>query len=97
MDAFRPERWLDESGDFDSQAGPTIPFGLGTRGCYGRRLAYLEMRIVITLLIWNFELQSCPKEVSSYDTKETLTLKPQQCYVRLRQTGLADGEEAYEK
>lgn len=91
MNLFRPERWLDESGNYDSTAGPVLPFGLGTRGCYGRRLAYLEMRIVVTLMIWNFHLLPPSKELSGYEAVETLTYKPKNCYVRLQTTGLADG------
>lgn len=36
---FKPERWLvqNEKGEveFDSRAGPNLPFGLGPRGCFG--------------------------------------------------------------
>lgn len=91
MDAFRPERWLDQKGQYNSTAGPSLPFGNGTRGCYGRRLAYLEMRILLTLVTWNFELQSTPKELSTYDAVEQLTYRPKQCFVKIKSTGLSDG------
>ncbi|KAF6805567.1 cytochrome p450 monooxygenase [Colletotrichum musicola] len=88
MSEFRPERWLvrRENGKeaFDSAAGPTIPFGLGLRGCFGRRLAYMEMKLILTLLIWTFELLPCPEGLSSYDDIEGLTRKPKQCYVNLK-------------
>ncbi|KAF6792636.1 cytochrome p450 monooxygenase [Colletotrichum sojae] len=88
MDEFRPERWLvaRENGDeaFDSTAGPTIPFGLGLRGCFGRRLAYMEMKLILTLLVWTFEFLPCPEGLSSYDDIEGLTRKPRQCYVNLK-------------
>jgi cytochrome P450 len=46
-----------EKGDeFDPSAKPVLAFGLGLRGCFGKRLAYVEIRILITLIIWNFEL-----------------------------------------
>ncbi|KAH6694019.1 cytochrome P450 [Plectosphaerella plurivora] len=83
---FRPERWLGgEAGSesFDSTAGPTMAFGFGLRGCFGRRLAYVEMRIMITLLIWRFKLLECPEKLSGYGATDELTRKPQQCYVRL--------------
>ncbi|RYP65762.1 hypothetical protein DL771_008127 [Monosporascus sp. 5C6A] len=76
---FRPERWLrvDENGRevFDPQAGPTMPFSFGPRGCFGRRLAYLEIRIVLALLVWNFEFQKLSEELTS-DTSPGLTLDP---------------------
>ncbi|KAH9238496.1 hypothetical protein K456DRAFT_1746569 [Colletotrichum gloeosporioides 23] len=89
MNKFWPERWLvtnKETGEqvFDSAAGPTIPFGLGLRGCFGRRLAYMELKLLVTLLVWTFEFLPCPTELSTYDDVEGLTRKPKQCYVNLR-------------
>ncbi|KAK1720886.1 cytochrome P450 [Colletotrichum lupini] len=85
---FKPERWLADANDsppeFDQQAGPQLAFGFGTRGCYGRRLAYLEMRIIVTMIVWNFQLLPCPKELSGYAPKEGFTYKPKDCYVRLQ-------------
>ncbi|KAI1442049.1 cytochrome P450 monooxygenase [Annulohypoxylon stygium] len=80
---FKPERWL-VGGEFDASAGPQLAFGLGTRGCYGKRLVYLEMRIVLTLLLWNFELLPCPPALSGYLSSLITTNEPKQCYVRLR-------------
>ncbi|CAI7649251.1 unnamed protein product [Penicillium glandicola] len=88
---FRPDRWmaggLDKNGEksFDPTAGPQLAFGLGTRGCYGKRLVYLEMRILLTLVVWNFELLACPVELSGYHASLITTNEPQQCYVRLRE------------
>jgi cytochrome P450 len=84
---FRPDRWIvhEEKGDhFNATAGPQLAFGLGTRGCYGKRLVYLEMRIVLTLVLWNFELLPCPPGLSGYHSSLITTNEPQQCYVRLR-------------
>ncbi|KAI9163938.1 Steroid 21-hydroxylase [Paramyrothecium foliicola] len=96
MSEFSPERWLapleTESGDsssdfenmsFDMTSGPSFPFGLGVRGCFGRRLAYLEMRLLLVLILWNFELKQCPKELSSYKANEGFTRRPVQCFARL--------------
>ncbi|KAK1706704.1 cytochrome P450, partial [Colletotrichum lupini] len=84
----KPDRWLvrDEKGndEYDGSAGPTLPFGLGLRGCFGRKLAYMEMKLLITLLIWSFEFQECPENLSSYESITSLTRKPVQCYVRLK-------------
>jgi cytochrome P450 len=83
---FKPERWLGiENGRevFNSQAGPINSFGLGLRGCYGRRLAYLELRLLLTVLLWKFEFQSCPESLSSYDAVDGVVHGPKKCYVRL--------------
>lgn len=39
---FIPERWLDAEGRFDQNAGPSAPFSLGQRGCFGKNLAVSE-------------------------------------------------------
>jgi hypothetical protein len=36
---FDPDRWLDAEGRFDLTAGPSLPFSLGQRGCFGKNLA----------------------------------------------------------
>ncbi|KAI0835643.1 cytochrome P450 [Hypoxylon sp. FL0890] len=87
---FKPERWLipssekQESSEFDAMAGPQLAFGLGSRGCFGKRLAYIELRILLSLIVWNFHLIRCPDELSSYAQKAGITHKPYQCYVRLQ-------------
>lgn len=84
--AFRPSRWLaNENGKevFNSQAGPINGFGLGLRGCYGRRLAYLELRLLLTVFLWTFEFHKCPEELSLYDAVDGVVHGPKKCYVRL--------------
>ncbi|OHE96840.1 cytochrome P450 [Colletotrichum orchidophilum] len=87
MGDFYPERWLSKNDDgeevYDALAGPTMPFGLGLRGCFGRKLAYMELRLIVTLLVWTFDFRSCGEELSNYEDIETLTRKPKQCFVNL--------------
>ncbi|KAK4939050.1 hypothetical protein LTR10_020624 [Elasticomyces elasticus] len=87
MKSFRPDRWLVIDADghqvFDAQAGPHLAFGLGPRGCFGRRLAYLQLRIILVLIVWNFELLPIPANLNSFDAIDVLTTQPEQCYVRL--------------
>ena len=88
MNDFYPERWLrmadDEKQMFDGTAGPFLAFGLGKRGCFGQKLAYLEMKLLLTLIVWHFELQPCPDNLSSYEDIQGLTRMPKYCYVRPR-------------
>ena len=92
MGAFDPDRWLtrDEKGAevYNPRAGPQLAFGLGPRGCFGKKLAYMEMRVMFVLILWHFELKKPPPELSGYAGVDTLTHKPLQCFVRL---GLAQG------
>ncbi|MCJ1402115.1 hypothetical protein MMC11_005334 [Xylographa trunciseda] len=50
-DTFRPDRWgrVRESLVFQ-------PFSYGPRNCVGKNLAYVEMRLVLAKLVWNFDL-----------------------------------------
>lgn len=88
MAKFNPERWLVDSEkggkEFSSTAGPLLTFGLGPRGCFGRKLAYIEMKIFLTLILWEFELQKCPEALSSYAAVDKLTHAPQQSFVKLK-------------
>lgn len=84
---FRPERWLREGpgGEevFDSMAGPTLAFGAGPRGCFGKRLALQTLKLQFALIVWHFELLKCPEELSGYNSVQRFAREPTQCYVRL--------------
>ncbi|MCJ1251298.1 hypothetical protein MMC30_008530 [Trapelia coarctata] len=84
--SFRPERWLakdeGDSDKFDPLAGPAHPFGAGPRGCFGRKWALLEMRIIFVLTFWNFELLPTPETLSSWRIGEQN--QAEQTYLRLR-------------
>jgi hypothetical protein len=85
---FNPERWLKQREgrvEFDPNAGPQLAFGLGTRACWGKRLVYVEARILLTLLVWHFEFLACPPALSSYGAVMKTTNEPRDCYVRLRE------------
>ncbi|EHK21868.1 uncharacterized protein TRIVIDRAFT_53375 [Trichoderma virens Gv29-8] len=87
MAEFDPERWMVEdkaTGQkvFDPSAGPLLTFGLGERGCYGRRMAYVEMKLLITMIVWNFHLHKCPEALSTNAAIDKMTHVPQQCFVR---------------
>ncbi|KAG4032387.1 hypothetical protein MFRU_007g02910 [Monilinia fructicola] len=94
LTVFDPERWLvrknhgegvlESDVDFDGAAGPQLVFGLGPRACWGRRLAYLEMKTIIAMLVWKFELLETPPAISTYAGLEGIARIPQQCYVRLK-------------
>lgn len=54
------------------------PFSLGPRNCIGRNLAYLEMRLVLTHLLWTFDLEQPavqgPEEVERWETQKNWIL-----------------------
>uniref|UniRef100_A0A1A9WNV8 Cytochrome P450 n=1 Tax=Glossina brevipalpis TaxID=37001 RepID=A0A1A9WNV8_9MUSC len=58
--AFRPERWLKpHQGGFEGNLHPfaSLPYGYGARMCLGRRLADLEMQILLAKLLRNYKLE----------------------------------------
>ncbi|GME64949.1 hypothetical protein AJ79_03600 [Neofusicoccum parvum] len=57
---FIPERWLGDP-EFDSDRRDAHqPFSFGPRACIGRNLAYIEMRLTIARLMWNFDFEAVP-------------------------------------
>ena len=54
-DMFRPERWLGDEKYANDNLNASLPFGTGPRVCIGRHLAYLEMRLILSHLLWSFD------------------------------------------
>jgi cytochrome P450 len=89
MHLFVPERWLEPGAKvgamvFNPRRGPMNSFGGGPRGCFGRRLAYMELRILVVLLFFNFQLLPISPDMRSYRRKEQITVEPADCHVRLK-------------
>lgn len=94
LSRFDPERWLVRRSDadgaladdvvFDGAAGPQLAFGLGPRSCWGKRLARLEMRTILAMLVWNFRFLKSAPELSGYAGLEGIARVPKQCYVTIK-------------
>ncbi|EEU37408.1 uncharacterized protein NECHADRAFT_51378 [Fusarium vanettenii 77-13-4] len=92
---FLPERWLrtqkTDSGEeetvFDPNSGPAQAFGLGPRSCFGKKLAYMELRIFFTMIFWEFKMNTVKPELRGHDESVTLTRSPKYVYVSLEKTG----------
>ena len=46
-------------------------------------MAYLSLRVVFTLVVWNFEPLPLPVELDDFRGMDILTRQPQHTYVRL--------------
>ncbi|CAH7669593.1 cytochrome P450 [Phakopsora pachyrhizi] len=80
---FSPERWLDARGQFDSQRLGTLHiFGHGPRGCFGKSLAILELKLYVAMLSMEFFFDKVPEEVNSMESVEFVANHPQMCVVR---------------
>lgn len=62
---FRPERWLRQDEDPEGDSAGSVAaadsafcaFSMGTRGCVGKNMAWMEMQIVVAKMVWRFELK----------------------------------------
>ncbi|KAF8597487.1 cytochrome P450 [Ceratobasidium sp. AG-I] len=84
---WRPSRWLNPDGSFNRAAGPSIPFGLGQRSCFGQRLAILQMKMFVAALSRDFIFRNIPQKVDVFDAVELVTRQPKVCYVSLERWG----------
>lgn len=64
-EAFKPERWLrdkEQSNKFNEakEVFASMPFGFGTRMCVGRRIAELELHLLLARIVQLFEIRYPP-------------------------------------
>ncbi|PHH62804.1 hypothetical protein CDD81_6696 [Ophiocordyceps australis] len=88
---YRPERWLKRQSDgsserlvFDAKAGPNLAFSAGPRQCFGKKQACLQLRMTVTLLLWNFVFEPVDEALGGWEITERLVNLPKQCHVKLR-------------
>ncbi|TWU78300.1 hypothetical protein ED733_008393 [Metarhizium rileyi] len=92
IEEYKPERWLKiESGEngeemevFDPHAGPNLAFSTGLRQCFGKKLALLQLKTTMVLLVWDFDFQEVDDSLSGWDITERLVNLPKNCHVKLK-------------
>lgn len=89
VSTFEPRRWLTKDENtgreiFNPYAMPSLAFGGGLRGCPGRKLAELEIRIAVVLIILNFEFLPLPDELRTTTVAERIFRCPDTPYARLK-------------
>ncbi|GAM34873.1 hypothetical protein TCE0_015f02743 [Talaromyces pinophilus] len=83
-DSFIPERFLGESGFENDQKDVLQPFGIGSRACLGRNLAYFEMRLILAQVLWNFDLELMPESTDWSHQKVYAIWEKSPLYVKLK-------------
>jgi cytochrome P450 len=70
-DSFIPERFLPgASPEFANDVRKAAqPFSTGPRGCIGRNLTYVELRLILGALLWNFDLEFAEEGGRLWDPK----------------------------
>uniref|UniRef100_A0A0A9GB58 Uncharacterized protein n=1 Tax=Arundo donax TaxID=35708 RepID=A0A0A9GB58_ARUDO len=77
---FRPERWLDDGGDFVAVDAARYPvFHAGPRACLGREMAYVQMKAVVAAVIRRFVVEpvraTSMEATPQYEMTVTLRMK----------------------
>lgn len=90
-DRFVPERWLpkgERPAEYDNdQLSASKPFGVGFNSCLGRPLAWVELRLVLTRLLWAFDFAEETTERVDFDAFPVIILiqkEPMKMRVKIR-------------
>lgn len=74
-ECFMPERWLRSNDDHTFHKFSSTPFGFGRRMCLGRRLAELEMYLLLVHVILNFHLEYPENKIMEATSRATVIPK----------------------
>ncbi|KAK2597583.1 hypothetical protein N8I77_012361 [Diaporthe amygdali] len=86
-DAFVPERWLGATEYMDDKRDALQPFSYGPRNCIGQNMAWHELRLIIGLLVANFDLELCEESRSWMDQKVHVLWEKKPLMVKLKPVG----------
>ncbi|PFH55147.1 hypothetical protein XA68_10589 [Ophiocordyceps unilateralis] len=86
-----PERWLPVSHPLyddrfaNDRRAVFKPFSHGPRDCIGKNLAYSEMRLIISKLLYRFDFSLPPGQDDWHESQNVVTLWTKgPLYIRLR-------------
>ncbi|RIB19591.1 cytochrome P450 [Gigaspora rosea] len=65
---FNPSRWLDPEIKQKVTSSNFLPFGAGPKSCLGMKMAHLELKAILSIIIRNFEF----RVVEGFTFKKTL-------------------------
>ena len=63
-ESFRPERWIGNG--FGDTKEAFQPFSLGPRVCIGMNMAYLELRIILAKMVWQYDWELATPGIDLY-------------------------------
>ena len=76
-EAFKPERWLrnkDTALIESAEAFASLPFGFGTNTCLGRRIADLEVHLLIARIMQQFDISYLPEAENVQPLRRGVTI-----------------------
>ncbi|KAJ4167623.1 hypothetical protein NW754_011441 [Fusarium falciforme] len=63
-DSFHPERWIGDG--FGDTKEASQPFSLGPRACIGINLAYIEARVILSKMAWQYDWELVTQDADWY-------------------------------
>ncbi|ETS84997.1 hypothetical protein PFICI_03022 [Pestalotiopsis fici W106-1] len=72
---FLPERWIntDDAPFAKDRRDVYEPFSYGPRNCIGKNLAWLELRLLLTMMLWHYDFELLPGNAGWTNQKSYLT------------------------
>ncbi|KAI0009074.1 cytochrome P450 monooxygenase-like protein [Xylariaceae sp. FL0662B] len=82
---FVPERWLDDAPEpyKDDVKASLQPFSMGPRNCIGKNFAYLQIRQILSRLLWHFDVELCAESENWAAQQAHLLWDMKPLYVKL--------------
>ena len=82
---FKPDRFLDDSGQLCPRPDSFMPFSAGKRVCLGENLAKTEIMMILPLLFQKFKFKAAPNfELDYEDTGLANIPKPYEVLIESR-------------
>jgi cytochrome P450 len=72
--SFIPERWMSDPEYATDSKTALQPFSYGPRNCIGQNMAYHEIRLIITKLLWHYDFTLCKESESWIDMQKVYAL-----------------------
>jgi len=83
---FIPERWMDDPRFIHDDQSAMQSFSTGPRNCIGKNLAYIEMRLVLTRLLWEFDIELVNEQQEWNNARVFMIWEKNPLFIRLKPT-----------
>ncbi|KAG6364621.1 hypothetical protein INS49_006224 [Diaporthe citri] len=69
-DAFIPDRWVNDRRFDNDNKDIFQPFSYGPRNCIGMNLAFVELRLILARIVFNYDMELAPESRGWADDQE---------------------------
>ncbi|OCK73458.1 cytochrome P450 monooxygenase-like protein [Lepidopterella palustris CBS 459.81] len=81
---YIPERWMDDPRFMNDDQTAMQPFSTGPRNCIGKNLAFVEMRLILALLLFEFDLELDDKTEKWNEARVFIIWEKKPLWIRLK-------------